>query len=156
MLLKRIYRKPEGWEAKRDAKGNLLNPPPLDHIAVKHTGTHAEQNFSTQLVEAAVTEGWMTLGQGKLTVHGKPEDLVYKIRRAPGHYCCHCGMKLPDAAAFAAPGATNGMRHVADAHAGKKSPDAGNPAGYCRINHYECVLAAEQHKKFSARAQGRV
>ena len=97
MLLKRIYRKPEGWEAKRDAKGNVLNPPPLDHIAVKHTGTHAEQNFSTQLVEAAVTEGWMTLGQGKLSVHGKPEGLVYKIKRAPGHYCCHCGEKLIDA-----------------------------------------------------------
>jgi len=177
MLLKRIYQKPPGWEAKRNVRrteggprgqhagelidpskpeGELLNPPPIAHVEIRHTGTHAEQNFSTSLVEAAVADGWMTLGRGKLTVHGKPEDLVYTIKRGPGHYCCHCGERLPDAAAFVAPKVTGGMQHVAAVHAGEKSPDEGNPAGYCRLNHYECVLDAKQHEKFNARAQRRV
>lgn len=156
MLLKRIYKKPPGWEAQRDARGNLLNTPPIDHVVVKHTGTHAEQNFTTRMVEAGLAEGFMSIAGGKLTLRAKPEDLVYTIKRGPGHYCCHCGVKLPDAAAFVADGVTAGMQHVADAHPGEKSPDAGNPAGYGRINYFECVLATEQHKKFSVRAQGRV
>jgi len=168
MLLKRIYKKPPGWTAKRNVRdgdgklkdpsrpeGELLNPTPIEHFEVRHTGTHPEQNFSTGMVDAGLAEGWMAIAQGKLTLRAKPEDLVYAIKRGPGHYCCHCGEKLPDAAAFVAPKITAGMQHVAAVHAGKKSPDEGNPAGYLRLNHYECVLAPEQHKKFQARAPRR-
>jgi hypothetical protein len=161
MLLKRIYDKPAGWERQANARrtdgkladpakpeGACLNPPPFKHIEVKHTGTNPEQNFSDRLVSAGLAEGFISLSKGKLTLHGKPEDLNYTVKRIPGYYCCHCAAALPDAGRLVAPGVTAGMQHIADAHQGKDSPDAGNPAGYCRINHYECVLDSTQHEKF--------
>jgi len=165
MLLKRIYDKPEGWERRVNIRalggvaltdpmkpeGACLNPPPLSHIEIKHTGTSPEQNFSDRLVAAGLAEGWITLGKGKLVLHGKPEDLNYAVKRLPGYYCCHCRSALPDAGTIVAPGVTAGMQHVADAHSEKESPDPGNPAGYCRINYFECVLDSAQHEKFRAR-----
>ena len=152
MLLKRHYRKPQAWQPDRnvrDANGKLkaptrpenelLNQPPIDHFTVVHTGTHAEQNFSTRMIERGVAEGWATVGEGKLTLKCDPEALVYAIKRGPGFYCCHCARRLEDASSSAA--------HVAAEHEGKKSPDASNPAGYSRINQYECVLAPQLHAK---------
>lgn len=77
MLLKRIY-KPQ---AEKDPK-----VPVLSHIELRHTGTHAEQNFSRRLVEAAVKEGWMKIEGDKLALLAKPENLVYTIKRTPGRY----------------------------------------------------------------------
>jgi len=161
MLLKRIYDKPKGWERKanvRGADGKLadptkpegacLNTPPLAHLEIKHTGTSPEQNFSDRLIAAGLAEGFISLAKGKLTLHGKPEDLNYTVKRLPGYYCCHCGASLPDAGRMVAPGVTAGMQHVAEAHAGKKSPDESNPAGYRRINAFECALDSKQHEKF--------
>lgn len=163
MLLKRIYDKPEGWERQvntralggvalidpKKPEGACLNPPPLSHIEVKHTGTTPEQNFSDRLVYTGIREGWITLSKGKLIVHGQPEDLRYTVKRGPGHYCCHCGAALEDAARFVAKDVTAGMQHVADAHPDKESPDPGNPAGYCRVLAFECVLDSEQHTKYN-------
>lgn len=144
MLLKCHYR--------RTPKGDLVSPPQLEHVEVKHTGTKPEQNFSEGLVVDGVADGLVTLGKGRLVLHVKPEDLFYTIKRGPGYYCCHCGVAIPDANAFVAvsylPGVTVGMQHVADAHGKAKSPDPGNPSGYCRLNHYETVLEAKQHEKF--------
>lgn len=100
----------------------------LDHIKVLRAGPR--QRFSTGLVEAAVVEGWMTLGGGRIALDTRP-PLTYKILRVPGHYCCHCGAKLDgDDAARA---------HIAAAHAGLPSPDKSNPAGYELIHCYDCV-----------------
>lgn len=132
--------------------GDCLNVPPIDQVEIGDTATSPEQNFRVGLVEAGLAEGWISIAQGKLTLRAKPEDLVYTIKRGPGHYCCHCGVKLVDAAAFVAPKITAGMQHVATAHAGKRSPDASNPAGYRRLNHYECVLGEKQHAKFKFKA----
>jgi len=172
MLLKRHFKLPENWApvrnirdgatgALKDVKkpeGALLNPPPLDYVELRHTGTNPEQNFSTGLVEAGLAEGWISIGQGKLTLRAKPEDLVYAIKRGPGHYCCHCGERIPDANQFL-PGqqgeVTVGMRHVAEAHPNTPSPDPSNPAGYCRVNSYECVLDEKTHAKFRFKRTGR-
>jgi len=128
MLLKRIY---EGAK--------------LQHIALRHTGVKAEQNFSRRLVEGAVADGWMTLSQGKIILHVQPEDLVYMIVRGPGHYCCHCKEKL-DGSGFGA----QARAHVKEKHAGASSPDPQWPAGYCVVNAYECVLDTAQHAKYKA------
>ncbi len=37
---------------------------------------------------------------------------------------------------------------MAQHHKGEASPDLTSPAGYVRINHFECVLDAGQHDKF--------
>ena len=118
-------------------------------IWVEHTGASPEQNFSGGLIEAGVTEGWVSITKGKLILNVKPEDLVYTIKRGPGRYCCHCGGKLAD-------DATGEMAraHVAAEHKGEKSPDQANPGGYCMLNHYECVLDEAQHAKYRVKRMG--
>lgn len=153
MLLKRLYKTPEGWERKvntRKESGELvdpaqpegvcLNPPPLDGVAIAHTGVDARQLFSTRLVEGAIGEGWMSLSKGKLTLHATSDDLVYAVKRVPGHYCSHCVAKLE--------GEQAAKEHVAAAHAGVPSPDKNNPAGYEKLNGYDCELDSAQHVKY--------
>lgn len=135
--------------------GALLNPPPIERVKVVHTGVSREQNFSERLVRAGVAEGFMTLGQGKLilhTVEGQP-DLEYKILRAPGWYCCHCGQSLENANAEFAPGVSYGTQHVLTQHPEMESPDRENPSGYERLNGYETALDEAQHEKFNYQAQ---
>jgi len=146
MLLKRHY--------VRDSKGEIVQPPKVSHLEVKHTGIAPEQNFSTRLVEALAALGFLSLSRGKIVLHAQPEDLNYTIKRGPGHYCCHCGEALPEAASIVSPGVTAGMKHVAEKHPGKPSPDASNPAGYMRLNEYECVLDTGQHGKYKAKSIG--
>jgi hypothetical protein len=134
MLLKRIY----------DDRGALA------YISVAHTGIAAEQNFSVSLVTKALQEGWMELHEGQLVLKGEPENLVYAIRRQPGRYCLHCGEKLPDDE-----GGALSRLHVAARHRGLSSPDPGNPGGYEKLNHFECVLAQEQHERLRLRNKAR-
>ncbi len=150
MLLKRYFNKPEGCEPRRDTRGRLVNPPPLDRIEVLHTGVSADQHISTRVVDAGLAEGWISIGQGKLTLHAKPEALVFTIKRLPGYYCCHCGAALADAGQVLADGSTKGLAHVREEHPNATSPDPGNPSGYERINHYDLVLDAKQHKRYKA------
>jgi len=162
MKIKRIYDRPEGWEKRHNTwkedgtlvdpnrpEGVVINVPPFDHIQVIDTGASPEQNFSTGLVAAALGEGWIGIDQGKLTLHAKPDDLVYDVLRTPGRYCCHCKAKLQD-------DATGEMAraHVGLLHHGMLSPDAQNPAGYEMLNHYECRLDPKLHKKYAAKPIG--
>jgi len=133
MLLKRIY---DTSDKKR---------PKFSHILVIHTGHSAEQNFKRQRVEEGVTDGWISLSQGKLILHAKPEDLVYSIKNSPGHYCLHCKSQIMSGA----DGAMSRL-HVSTSHKDIASPDPQWPLGY-RVTHaYECVLDAAQHEKFKA------
>lgn len=150
MLLKRHYAIPDGWAPQRDSRGNLLNAPPLSHIEVKHTGNNPEQNFSERFVKQGIDLGFISILKNMLILHGKPEDLKYKIVRTPGHYCCHCGKALEDANQVISDGLTVGKKHVSEHHP-DAAPDKQNPAGYERINHFHCVLAANQHEQFRAK-----
>lgn len=123
--------------------------PPLKNVVIIHTGTHAEQNFSGGLVDAAISEGWMTITKGKIILHAQRQDgvdvdLNYTINRMPGRYCCHCGEKLPDDAT-----GELARAHVKERHIGP-SPDPENPAGYSMLNHYACTLDLKQHEWFRA------
>lgn len=166
MLVKRHYKKPEGWIAAfnvRDSEGRLrdmrkpagacLNPPPVDFLEVYHTGVSAKQNFSDRLIAQGIAEGWVSIGKGLLTVHAAPEDLTYKILRTPGYYCCHCGEQIVDAGAPSAPesAVTLGVKHVAEAHGSVKSPDSENPSGYLWSKRYSCELLPDLHEKFHFR-----
>lgn len=176
MELKRHYRKPEGWEPKRNGlvdvngkplsmtaaeamkagtlfrlerpelpEGDLLDPPPISHVEVVHTGVQAEQHFSSRLVAAAITEGWMRIEGDKLHVKTveHQDDLVYTIVRGPGRWCVHCNEKLPDDVTGALARA-----HVASAHAGAKSPDDRYPGGYRCPMHYKVMLDPDQHETY--------
>lgn len=163
MLLKRHYRRPDGWEPERNSRdargvlvhphrkeGVLLNPQPFSHIEIKHTGLHPEQNFSTRLVGAGIEEGWISVQDGKLIVHAEPEPLVYDIVAAPGRYSCFDGEKLPDDPEDKGTLARQALAHQ---YPGMTSPDPDHPAGYYKINYYECVLNAAQQEQFGLRKQ---
>lgn len=136
MLLKRLY----------DEDGQPTG------VAVKHTGRAAAQNFSTTLVAQAMAEGWMSIDGNVLTLHATNGDLRYTIRRTPGYYCCHNGAPMPISAAAYGDGALAAIeaRAYLKANGFSGSPDPSNPAGYERINQYECVLDEGQHAKLRA------
>lgn len=115
MLLKRVF----------DHSGT---EPVLDHVKVLRASD--KQHFSTRFVEKQIADGLMSMGQGKITLHTKPE-LKYTIVRPPGLYCAHCNASLADA--------SMAKQHVESAHKGKPSPDESNPAGYRRDNFYTAV-----------------
>jgi hypothetical protein len=148
MLLKRIYTKPEGWGKQVDENGKCINPPPLDYISLANTGINPEQNFSTDLVTEGLTSGRMKIDGETLIMDTYPEPLRYTIKRRPGRYCLHCGEKLADDQTGAL-----ARLHVAEKHAGEPSPDKNVPAGYISINHFECVLNAEQHEKYRVKPE---
>jgi hypothetical protein len=50
--------------------------------------------------------------------------------------------------------AATARAHIAQAHAGKPSPDASNPAGYERVNGYECMLGEAAQAKFGLKREG--
>jgi hypothetical protein len=142
VVLKRFYKTPPGWEAIKnvhvDGKlidpgrpvGECLNLPPLDYLVVIQANPH-KQTFSTRIVERGIREGWIMLAKDKIVLDVRPEALVYTIKRGPGHYCCHCGVKQD--------GERESRIHILSVHKDVVSPDKRNPSGYCRINAYECV-----------------
>jgi hypothetical protein len=157
MLMKRHFATPNGWQPQRNTRqpngqllvpslkeGDCLNPPPLKHIEVKHTGFDREQNFSEDLIANAMREGWARFDGSLLVLDAKPEPLTYTVKRAPGRYCVHCAERLPDND----PSGEQSRAHVAERHAGVASPDPAWPAGYAVVHAYECVLNAEQHGRF--------
>ena len=156
MLLKRHHTKPEGWVPVRNVRGpdgqltvpslsegDCLNPPPLAFVELKHTGTTPDQNFSQDLIEHGMREGWVKFDQGKLLLDVKPEVLRYTVKRTPGRWCLHCGVSLIEDGTGALSRA-----HVKAEHDGVASPDPSVPAGYIKIHAYECVLDSTQHAKF--------
>lgn len=148
MLLKRQY--------------DLGDPgnPRVTGVELRHTGIHAEQNFSARLVFQAIAEGWMTLAGDLLLLKTATATLRYAIKRSPGYYCCHDGSRIPISDVAQQERLRTGIGRLAAAEArahlaahgfaGKKSPDPANPAGYQVIEHYECVLDAAQHAKYKA------
>jgi hypothetical protein len=170
MLLKRIYKKQDlerfkmeleesikVWKAKLEQIGvpldladkfakqigtQLVNPPDIEGVDVEHTGTNAEQNFSTTLVIDFLKKGIIEIAEEILILHSGQEDLRYKIKRRPGRYCLHCGEKLPDDEK-----GELARLHIVEKHLGLKSPDPYNPSGYVALNHFECLLDSDQHNK---------
>ena len=125
MLLKRHY-EPDAlaeWLAARDAEVE----PKVAHIEVKHCGK--KQNLNQGFIERAVTEGWLSIGDGKISIRTDGEPLVFDIVRAPGHYSCYDGRKLN--------GEADAKAHVAAQD--DESPDPKHPAGYVNNLYFECV-----------------
>lgn len=106
--------------------------PPVKGVQILHAG--ARQKFSVRLIATAVAEGWMTLDANRIIVKGQPQNVTYRIERAPGRYCCHCSEKLPDDV-----GGLLARIHVSQRHPTVPSPHPNHPAGYGMTNAFECV-----------------
>ncbi len=102
----------------------------VDHVEVRYiTKT---QKITQRTIDKGLAEGWMSIGNGMITLKSKPGDVSYKIVRIPGYYCCHTNVMLD--------GEVAARRHVAEKFDGKASPDPANPAGYRKDNFYYCEL----------------
>lgn len=117
MLLKRLYDK--------------TNPENPKVSGIRILRSKSRQHFSPDLVEKAEAEGWMSMKDGRITLHDENKPVVYRVVRTPGYYCCHCGAPMAEGSAARA--------HIDKEHAKKKSPDVQNPSGYERINYFDCV-----------------
>lgn len=136
MLLKRLY-DPADVAKLRDPNDPTERITP---IGIKVLRAGPRQKFSPDLIAQGVAQGWLAIGDGKVTLKGDDGDVAYTITRSPCYYCCHCGMALEDAGAREeAGGLTRGQRHVLAEHGTAPSPDPNNPAGYEHLAAYDCV-----------------
>ena len=105
--------------------------PKISHVEVLHVGER--QHINQRFIDNGVAQGWLTLGDGKLTFKtaADEDDFVLEIARVPGFYSCFTGEKLG--------GEDAAKSHAAAQHG--ESPDPQHPAGYRRNNYYECLKA---------------
>ena len=112
--------------------------PPVRGIQVLRAGM--VQRFTQNFINGALKEGWLSIGNGCMTINAIAGALTYRIVRVPGAYCCHCLESVPGGDSLAA--AKESLQHVTQAHQGEDSPDPSNPAGYRMENCYTVVLEA--------------
>lgn len=126
----------DGEVVPADESGRPTRPDDLviDYIEVRSTGASSTQRFSTRMVHRELANGLMSLSQGELILHSRPE-LVYELTRTPGHYCCFCDASLG--------GEAEAKAHIAEEHGDKNSPDPENPSGYFVANYYEGELLSD-------------
>jgi hypothetical protein len=143
MLLKRLYGQPGPSRLGESVPESVT----LTGLRLVHTGTHVEQNFSRQLIDTLVREGFCTLQRGKIILHTEEADLEYTILYTPGQYvCCHDGYVIADGTARG-----DAQRaYIEKWFPGVPSPDKSNPAGYRLVNGYECVLDVQQHEHWKS------
>lgn len=110
----------------------LLEPWPLSHIEI--LDPKPTETIDKVAVERALAEGWLAISNGQLHFQTKPKRTSYRIVRAPGVYCCHCGASLEG-------GNEIGQAHVRDCALGAESPDTENPSGY-KVTHFYSLEAA--------------
>ena len=122
MKLKRLY---------KDGK--------VSGIQIKRFPTNGRQHLSEKIVAKGIAEGWLSINDETVTIHDQVGDLDMNILRKPGRYCCHCGEKLEDDDHLVKSGEA-ARAHVVSMHKGKKSPDPENPAGYLKLNYFDCVV----------------
>ena len=129
MEMKRIYKDTSKPIDPKKPNGGL----DVDHVQVRRlTNT---QKFTQRVLDRGFIEGFMSIGDGKITIKSKPKDVVYNIIRRPGHYCCHDDCLLEDE--------QSAKKYVTDNFAGVESPDSNNPAGYRKDNFYFCELVED-------------
>lgn len=146
MLIKRHY-DPASLERKALGIGDAV----CTHVEVKHTGTSPEQNFSTRLVTQAMAEGWMSVEGDKLTMRtaANQPDLVYTVVRTPGTYAKQDGARIPisDLAREERMRTGQGRLSAKEAAAFLAAPKYTDKS-YEVIDHFACVLSADQHDMF--------
>ena len=115
-----------------------LLPLKVRGVKIQHAGKRTK--LTPRTLEMGLSEGWLSADKGKVIFHGEDGDVEYKIFRQPGYYCCHCENPLPDAGTmteYNGKRTTLGLKHIAAAHSGKKSPDPNNVSGYRKDNFYD-------------------
>lgn len=121
--------------------GDLLEPWPLAGVELVGDPP-AVHRFKPQWLLAAVTQGWASLAQGRITLHTVGGDVAWRIVREPGAYCCCCGDRVGDGPTADPAEAARRCTYVAACQAYQPGADPENPAGYRVDNYYEGHLEA--------------
>ncbi len=151
MLMKKHYDLDQlaAWQEKHGPRARymqLREKPAVSYVEVKSASR--EWHVPPSLVEQGAAEGWLTLGDGRITLKtaGSLDNVVYRIVRVPGHYCCHCGEKIEDDGR-----GTQAREHLAREHTDVRSPDPQNPSGWRRDAFYACELESGAVAKSTGR-----
>ncbi len=110
--------------------------PPISGITILRAGS--VQRFTQHFLDGGLKEGWLSMGDSRITLNAEPESLSYVIIRTPGAYCCHCDEAVPGGGSPEA--VAESMAHVTQAHPGEEIADPHHPAGYRVENCYTTVL----------------
>lgn len=121
-------------QVKKIYKPRASDSAPFEVDYLEVISNPSTQKFTQRFLDMGVTEGWLSIANGNFIIKTAPEleDVVYKVVRKPGHYCCHTDQPLADEHAA--------RKHIADNYLGVESPDPQNPAGYRKDNFYLCEL----------------
>lgn len=92
------------------------------------------QNFSTRIVSAGQSEGWLTLTGDTITIKcDSGKNYIYDVNKRPGKYCQKCKHQT----GLSTDQTGEQMRlHIATKHDGN--------GGYDVVNAYECKLRGEK------------
>lgn len=121
--------------AEQDALNRDPAPWPISHVEI--LDAPAQQKLTQDFLDKGLVRGYISMGNGRITIEAKPEKVVYRIIRTPGLYCCHCGRELERSQKSEVAKA-----HIASEHSGVASPDKENPAGYRDDMFYACEKEA--------------
>ena len=124
------------------APGALVEPWPLAGVELDGD-LPATHRFSIRMVDQAVTEGWMTLGRGRITIHTMSGDVMWRIVRKPGAYCVHCGAAVGSGPAGRAGEVARRRLHTDGCCGDGGHPDDA-PAGYEVLNGWEVELEEDR------------
>jgi len=122
----------------RDPMGRPVSPRPLAGVKVVGDAPD-EHHFSPKFVTNGMAEGWISIIKGTIILHTVDGDVVYRIVRGPGAYCCHCGIKVGEGPSASRAEVTARSAHAEECCNGTPHPTEW-PDGYEVINHYECRL----------------
>lgn len=121
----------------------------VDHVLIKHTGLSIEQTFSNRLIEAGISDGWISIDGDALAMKAEPTDLLYTIVRHPGYTCRSTGERIP----ISLQGMTQYMGQAVATIAPREArawlaTKGLPPTDYEADRNYRCVLDADLHEQF--------
>jgi hypothetical protein len=102
-------------------------------------------------VTAGISEGWLDIANGKLTLKAEPEDVVYDLINEPRYFCKSTGETIPISRLAWEAFIGSGVGTLSSKEAGAWLAANDKPDGDYDISMaYECELNDEQHERLRA------
>lgn len=124
-------------------------PPRVAGVELFSTGETPEQTWSRRQVLQYVSEGWMTVEGGQITLRAKQDTLTYDVLREPGYYVVSTGERIPLSELAMAQFMSEPQAILAAAEARNFLATRGlDQTDYTASRNYYCRLNDAQHAKW--------